>query len=150
MLCEKHCWSHTGNPWEVSTILGMCWEVLPGCWVNVAVAECVAGCWGAGLRFEDVPGCVAGEPGQCLRVCWVVLPGCWVKIWGVSSDILPGCRVNVLGAAGKLVELCREDARNGWGYVGNPQFGAARLGQAHAQRSKSKSFSFFFTLLISD
>jgi len=51
----------------------------------VAVAECAPGCVaGARLRFDGVLGCVAEEPGQCLRVC---------------QDKLPGCRVNVRGSA---------------------------------------------------
>ncbi len=49
----------------------------------MAVAECMLGCVaGAGLRFNGVLGCVAREPGQCLRVCQDVLPGCWVNILG--------------------------------------------------------------------
>ena len=66
--------------------------------------------------------------------------------------MLPGCRVNASVSAGKPVEVCQEVARNGWGHVGNPQFGAAGLGQAHAQCSKfdgPKSFSFFFSLFSS-
>ena len=73
-------------------------------------------CRGAGLRFDGVLGCVAGELDQCLRVCQHVLLQCRINVLGsaevycqcagsclrVCHGILPGCWANASGPARKV------------------------------------------------
>ena len=102
-------------------------------------------CWGAGLRFDGVPGYVAGGPGHCLRVCWDVLPGSRVTVWGFAG-VLPGCWVEIWVAA-----ACR---KAGWtvpggcqeqlGTRGNPQI---RTGPGTSTRLRTEKLSLLLKIL---
>ena len=107
--------------------------MLPERWVNVAVAECAPG--------DGVPGCVAGEPGQCLWVCRDALPGCRINVLG-----LPGCVASVPVESAVTCCRCAGLMQEQLGTRGNPHFRAAGPGRAHSQCYEPKVFSLLSTL----